>query len=124
MTYDLKERTRKFAYDCIKLATAISKNDLGDIVRKQLLRAATSVAANYRAAYIAPTRKAFGQKLSICAEEADECNFWLILIIDQGYRLLQLLSDSREAHKLSDEATELTRIFVASRKTIAKDPPS
>ena len=120
MTYDLKERTRKFAYDCIKLATAISKNDLGDIVRKQLLRAATSVAANYRAAYIAPTRKAFGQKLSICAEEADECNFWLILIIDQGYRLL---SDSREAHKLSDEATELTRIFVASRKTIAKDPP-
>lgn len=116
---DLTVRTKSFAYHCISFALALPKNHaLADVIRRQLIRSASSVAANYRAAFIAPTRKMFGSKLSICAEEADESNFWLEMAFD--YELGQL----DKAYHEMQEATELTKIFIASRKTVSmKDKP-
>ncbi len=51
MTSDqLKKRTKDFAHRCVKLATALPDTSLGRHIRGQLIRCATSVAANYRAA--------------------------------------------------------------------------
>src|SRR5437764_376151 len=47
---------------------------------RQLLRSATSVGANYRAACRAQSRPEFASKLSIVVEEADESLYWLELI--------------------------------------------
>jgi len=120
---NLKERTKMFAYWTIKMVSFLkTKNTLSEIVRRQLLKAATSVAVNYRAAYIAPTRKSFGSKLSICAEEADESAFWIELIYDH-----ELIDANRSDHILQhtpkfllNEAIELKKIFIASRKTVAE----
>jgi len=121
---DLKERTKEFAYFCIKVCVKIEKgSDLANIVTKQLIRSSTSIAANYRAAYISPTRKAFGAKLSICAEEADEAAFWLQVICDHQLLLKHSNITPCQISGLISEADQLTRIFIASRKTVAKDPP-
>ena len=56
----------------------------GKVIADQLMRSASSVAANYRAACRARSRAEFVAKLSIVVEEADETILWLELIGDGG----------------------------------------
>lgn len=110
-TEELKKRTKKFAHRCIKLSTALPKTYLGNHLRGQLIRCATSVASNYRAACLAQSRAGFISKLSIVLEEADESHFWLEFIIDENLLKKQLVEP------LLKEANELRGIFISSRKT-------
>ena len=109
---ELKKRTKDFAHRGIKLSTALPKTPLGRHIQSQLIRCATSVAANYRAACIAQSKSDFAFKMSIVAEECDESCFWLELIIDE--KLLK----SNQVLPLLNEGRELTAIFIASRKTV------
>lgn len=109
---ELKARTKEFAHRCIKLSTAVPKTPLGKHLQLQLIRSATSVAANYRAACIVQSKADFAFKLSVVAEECDESCFWLEFIIDE-----KLLKQS-QVTPLLEEGRELTAIFIASRKTV------
>ena len=111
----LKKRTKDFALQVLRLCQALPKNYMGDAVGKQLLRSATSVAANYRAACRARSQAEFSAKLQIVIEEADESAFWLELIEESGLLPAERLSDLRK------EADELTAIFVSSRKTVTRN---
>jgi len=108
---DLKERTKKFAHRCVKLSLALPKTDLGNHLRKQLIKCSTSVASNYRAACVAQSKAEFASKLSIVIEEADESCFWMEFIIEEE------LLDENKVSNLLEEGGELTAIFVKSRKT-------
>lgn len=112
---ELKKRSKAFAHRCVKLAVALPKTQLGNHVSGQLIRAATSVAANYRAACLSISKAAFISKISIVLEESDECVFWLEFVIDE-----KLLQKTR-VENLLDEAVELTKIFAKSRIT-AREP--
>lgn len=107
--WDLKKRTRTFALRCINLVNALPNSDVGLVIGRQLLRSSTSVGANYRAASLAHSKASFVSKLSIVLEEADECCYWMDLIIEA-----KLLSRTKVID-LYDEAVELTKIFAASR---------
>jgi four helix bundle protein len=98
------------------LFRALPHTGEADVIGRQLLRAATSVGANYRAACRARSRSEFVAKLGIVLEEADETIYWL-----------ELLSDNEivQPHRLADllrEAEELTAILAAARKTIRTEP--
>ena len=108
---DLKERTKKFAHNCVKLCMLLPKTFLGNHIKGQLIRCATSVASNYRSACIAQSKASFVSKLSIVIEEADESYFWLEFIIDE--KLLK----KEVVEPLLKEAGELVAIFITSRKT-------
>ena len=108
---ELKKRTKEFAHRCVKLAMALPDAPLGKHIRGQIIRCATSAAANYRAACLAQSKAGFISKLSIVIEEADECCFWMELIVE-GERLPATKVDA-----LLKEAGELTAIMTASRKT-------
>ncbi len=84
---------------------------LGNHVKGQLIRAATSVAANYRAVNHAQSKASFIAKISIVVEECDESEFWLQLIIDKN------LLPKEEVNIVLKEGNELTSIFVSSRRT-------
>ena len=111
MSAELKQRTKAFAHRCVKLGMALPQNNLGEHIRKQLIRCATSVASNYRAACLAQSKASFISKLSIVLEETDESYFWLEFIIDEGLLKKELVEP------LLKEADELTAIFISSRKT-------
>ena len=111
---ELKERTKDFAYRCVKLALALPKSTLGNHIEKQLIRCSTSVAANYRAALMAQTKPAFISKISIVIEEADESEFWLEFIMDEK------LMESDLIPPLFNEAHELSTIFITTRRTAQK----
>jgi four helix bundle protein len=108
---ELKTRTKEFAHRCVKLSMALPETVLGRHIRGQLIRCATSVASNYRAACIAQSKASFISKLSIVLEETDESHFWLEFVIDEK------LLNKELVEPLLKEADELTAIFVSSRKT-------
>lgn len=109
---ELKQRTKDFAHRCVKLALSLPNTILGRHLQGQLIRASTSVAANYRAVCLAHSTASFTSKLSIVVEEADESLFWLEFILEEN-----LIKRDR-IDSLLKEVSELTAIFVASRKTI------
>ena len=110
----LMKRSKDFAHQCVKLAFQLPKNNLGWHLQKQLIRASTSVAANYRAACLAQSRPSFSAKISICLEECDESCFWLEFILDEK------LLNSKEINPVKIEGEELRAIFIASRNTSRK----
>lgn len=81
------------------------------VIGKQLLRAGTSVGANYRAACRARSRVEFVAKLGIVVEEADETIYWLELLADGDIVPQERLAE------LMREARELTAIFTAAQHT-------
>jgi len=108
---DLKQRTKGFAHHCVKLADALPNSTLGKHIQAQLIRCATSVATNYRAACIAQSKASFVAKLSIVMEEVDEAHFWMEFVVDEN------LLKKAQVEPLLQEATELTAISASSRKT-------
>src|SRR3990172_72323 len=112
---ELKNRTKQFAHRCVKLAVSLPNTQLGRHLQGQLIRCATSVAANYRAANLGQTKSVFIAKISIVIEEADESLFWLEFIKDEKLIKEELLDP------LLREANELKAIFIASRKTAARN---
>jgi len=95
----------------MKLIDALPRTIQGRATANQIIRSATSVAANYRAACRARSRAEFISKIGVVEEEADETAFWLELIIDSG-----LLKEAK-LHPLLIEAGELVAIMAASRKS-------
>jgi four helix bundle protein len=108
---EMKQRTKAFALRVIKLVDSLPNKLTARRIGDQLVRAGTSVAANYRAACRARSKADFNSKLGIVEEEADESAFWIELLIDAGIMTAKRLAS------LLDEANQLTAIMVASRKT-------
>jgi len=108
---DLRHRTKAFAVDVVRFVQSLPRRQPTDVLGRQLLRSGTSVAANYRAARRARSRKEFLAKMGIVEEEADESSFWLELLADAG------LTASDDVRRLRDEANQLVAITVASIRT-------
>jgi four helix bundle protein len=112
---ELQLRTKRFALRCLKVAESLPRSITGKTIAGQLARAATSVAANYRAACRARSKGEFVAKMGIVEEEADETAFWLDLTIEA-----EALPASKLT-KLITEADELVRIIAASYITAARN---
>lgn len=109
-----KERTKQMALRVIKMAQSLPNNSVGNVIGRQIIRSATSVGANYRAACRAKSTADFIHKLKIVEEEADETHYWLELIAEA-----ELLPQPRLA-VLMQEVNEITAMTVASIKTHRK----
>lgn len=107
MMYDLEERTAKFGEEIINFSKKIPLNEITKPLVKQLVRAGTSVGANYCEADEAESKKDFKHKIGICKKEARETKHWLRMIVVAAPDL------KVEARKLWQEAKELTLIFNA-----------
>ncbi len=112
---DLQDRTKRFALEVMGISGTIPPGIQGQTINRQLLRAATSVAANYRAACRARSRAEFASKLGIEEEEADETEFWMELLVEGG------LVRRENLVRLMEEAVELRRIMAASRKSAREE---
>src|SRR5712692_1012745 len=77
-----KHRTRAVALRVIRLVDSLPKTRVADVIGRQLLRSATSIGANYRAACRGVSRADVISKLGDVEEEADETLYWLELLID------------------------------------------
>ena len=107
----LRARTKEFAVRIVRLFRSLPKNDEARIMGKQVLRAGTSVAANYRAVCRARSRAELISKIGVAVEEADETVFWLEILVETG------IVPRAQMEKLLAEANELLAILAASQRT-------
>jgi four helix bundle protein len=108
----LKARTFHFAVGVFRLCAAEPQGSAARIIRAQLIKASSSVAANYRAACRGRSRREFIAKIGVAIEEADESLFWLDFV-----EATQVLSPSADLQRLRTEANELVAILTTSQKT-------
>ena len=109
---EFKKRTKAFAVRVMKLVDALPMQTSAQVIGKQLFRAASSVAANYRAVCRGRSKAEFAAKLGIVEEKADECGFWLEMLTESG-----LMSEAM-LKPLHAEASEITAMIVASIRTM------
>jgi len=114
--FDLEERTAVFGQAVIKLAQTVPDTPVTRPLVSQLVRAATSVGANYCEADDAESRKDFKHKIGIRKKEARETKHWLRMLVTA-------VPESRDLAKpLWQEAKELNLIFNAIvRTTVAHE---
>jgi four helix bundle protein len=108
---ELRERTRTFVLEIIRLVRRFPRTVDGMVVGRQLIRSGTSVAANYRAACRSQSADDFVSKISRVCEEADESQLWLDLT------LAAPIMRNQDVERLFGESSELVKIFTASRTT-------
>lgn len=107
----LKDRTKAFALGVIRVVATMPRSRSADVISNQLLRSGTSVAANYRAASRARSRREFLAKMGIVEEEGDETLFWIDLAVDCG------VLDRGRAGPLLDEGNQILAMVVSSIRT-------
>lgn len=105
--FDLEERTAKFGEDVIRFAKRVPLNAVSQPLVGQMVRAGTSVGANYGEANDAESRKDFRHKIGICRKESKH---WLRMI---AVAVPELAADTR---RLWQEAKELNLIFGKIRR--------
>jgi len=112
---ELKRRTKAFAVRVVQMTETLPKSRAADIIARQIIRSATSVGANYRAACRGRSHRDFTAKIGVVEEEADETLYWLELIAETALLPESSLSDLRQ------EANELTAIFTAIGQTARRN---
>lgn len=105
--FDLEERTTRFAENILDFSQKIKRDEITRPLISQLIRAGTSIGANYCEADCAESRKDFEHKIGICKKEAKETGYWLKIF----KKMLPDLED--QIKPLLQEAIELQLIFVA-----------
>ena len=113
---NLKLRTKQFALRVIKLVESLPGDEVSKILGRQLLRAGTSVGANYRAVCRSKSVADFISKMGTVEEGADECGYWMELLVEAGK------VKTVKTSALMQEASELTAIAISSINTARKSP--
>ncbi len=108
-----KDRTQNLAIRIIKMTEALPQHSLSsNVISKQIVRSATSIGANYRAACRAQSPAAMIAKLAIVEEEADETLFWMEMLVKADIVKQDRLT------ALMQETNEILSMTVASIKTL------
>jgi four helix bundle protein len=114
---EFKARTKKLGLDVIRLVDALPRTRSADILGRQLLRAATSVGANYRAACRGKSSLDVIAKLAIVEEEGDETLYWLELLQETN------IAPSSAVRDLWASTDSIVAMTVASIKTMRRRIP-
>ena len=107
-----KEKTKRLALQVMRVVEMLPKRQTAQVLGRQLLRAATSVAANYRAACRGKSTADVIAKLGLVEEEADESLYWMELLIESKLMPATILTEP------VSEANEIVAMTVASIKTL------
>ncbi|MFP3593038.1 four helix bundle protein [Chryseobacterium sp. SIMBA_038] len=110
-----RDRTKNFSISIIKSLSSLPYSDGLSIIRKQIIRSATSVAANYRAVARARSEKERFAKICIVVEEIDETQLWLEIIEEMRYL------DSENILHLKSECEELVKVMTTYKFKLSQN---
>ena len=108
---DLEERLVRFAVGVIDMTEGFPQTFTGQHLGNQLLRCATSTAANYAEARACESLRDFIHKLGIVGKEMNESRVWLKMVS------IRKLAADEVVNRAFQECDELCRIIAVSRRT-------
>ena len=109
-------KTKQIAISIIKEFSQLPYNEAFSVIRKQVYRSSTSMAANYRAMCRARSNKEKYAKICIVVEEADETVFWLEIIEE-----IKMTNNIDLIKELKSEAEEILKVMSSYKKKVAAD---
>ena len=112
-----RDRTKKLCVSIIRTLSVLPYSEDLSVIRKQIYRSSTSVAANYRAVGRARSEKEKFAKLCIVVEESDETQFWLEIIEELNYLLIEKLNH------LKLESDEIIKVMTTYKKKLSDNLP-
>jgi four helix bundle protein len=107
----LAPKSYKFALRCVSLYKFLSEEKREYILSKQMLRSGTAIGALAREAEHAQSKKDFLNKMNIALKEANETEYWLMLLKDS------LFISGKEFSSIHKDCDELIRLLVSIVKT-------
>lgn len=107
----VKEKSYKFAMRVIKAYKFLSEDKREFVLSKQILRSGTAIGALIREAEQAQSRKDFIHKMNIALKEANETEYWLMLLKDSEY------INEESFISIHKDCDELIRLLVSIVKT-------
>ena len=107
----LRDKSYAFAIQAVKLSQFLVADSKEFVLSKQILRSGTSIGANIRESEFAASKKDFTHKLTIALKEANETEYWLMLLHDTNYL------KTNEFNQLQSLCKELIAMLVSSIKT-------
>ena len=105
--HDLEKRTKQFALRIITFVATLPQTRACAVIEYQLVKAGTSIGANYREANRAESRADFIHKIAIVEKESSESSYWLELCDEAGF------GDIAQRNWLLQESRELLAIFTS-----------
>ena len=104
---DLRSRTKQFGLRVIRAYSSLQKrDDVQQVLGRQMLRSGTSVGAQYREACRARSTAEFISKMNSAPQELDETAYWFEMLLESG------AVTKRKLERLMQETNELIAIFV------------
>jgi len=107
----VKEKSYAFALRMIKAYKFLSEDKREFVLSKQMLRSGTAIGALIREAEHAQSRADFIHKMNISLKEANETEYWIMLLKDSEY------IDEKSFESLHKDCDELIRLLVSIVKT-------
>lgn len=98
------KRIRTFVVRVFKFLGTLPRTPATNVISYQLGKSASSVGANYRAFCRGRSKAEKYAKICIVVEEADETEYWLLLVHDLG------LGDQKESTYLLQESVEILKV--------------
>ena len=106
----LREKSFAFALRIIKLSQYLQKDHKEYVLSKQIIRSGTSIGALVREAQYAQSKADFLHKLTIALKEANETEYWLLLLKESGY------INDKMFQSIQPEIDELLKLLISSTK--------
>ena len=107
--YNLEERTAIFSENIIDLIKTIRRDDINKNIISQLIRATTSIGANYYEANASSSKKDFRNKIYISKKEANETKYWLRILArchpELNEKLKPFWQEAHEFHLIFQKVT-------------------
>ncbi|MCX6326439.1 MAG: four helix bundle protein [Bacteroidia bacterium] len=110
----LRDKSYTFAIKIVKLCQSLRSTEKEFILSRQILRSGTAIGALIRESEFAASKADFINKLTVSLKEANETEYWLMLLFDTEY----LSVDDFEI--LKQDCRELIAMLVSSIKTSKK----
>lgn len=107
----LRDKSYAFAIKIVKLSQALVSERKEYVLSRQILRSGTAIGALIRESEFAASKADFINKLTVSLKEANETEYWLMLLHDTAYL------SSTEFLQLQSECKELIAMLVSSIKT-------
>jgi four helix bundle protein len=107
----LRDKSYLFAIRIVRLSIYLRNEKKEFVLFKQVLRSGTAVGALIKEAEFGQSKPDFINKMNVALKEANETEYWLMLLKDTGF-----IDD--DAYKgISEECTELIKMLIATIKT-------
>ena len=109
----IADKSFDFAIDIVDLYKKLSTSNKNYVLLNQILRSGTSIGANVKEGLRGQSKKDFLAKMYIALKEADETEYWILLLVETGFIENDLgneiLSKCREISKILNSIIKTTK---------------